>query len=232
MTNHIQNDPMRLQHKSLGIASFVTAIVGVLLFVAAGVWLLRSHFPIFLNDIGWLGAIGLVGIGLAIAGGRCLDKTAEKVSPVLSAIWFSIAALSMCAWSVFIVLPSEILPYLVFAVRGFLFGLVGVVFAAVCRWVLERKPQSTGARVFSYTSFFSYLVLIAAYAWVTIFEHPWTRIFEHPARSPEWPAVLQFKLQDAFVLFGIVFCIGASITLLRRMRVASVRFRSTNSTLR
>ena len=176
--------------------------------------------PIFDNVFGWLGAIGLVGIGLAIAGRR-LDKTAGKVSLVISSIWFSIAALSMCAWSVFIVLPSEILPYLVFAVRGFLFGLVGVVFAAVCRWVLERKPQSTGARVFSYTSFFSYLVLIAAYAWVTIFEHPWTRIFEHPARSPEWPAVLQFKLQDAFVLFGIVFCIGASITLLRRMRAAS-----------
>ena len=64
MTDHIQNDPMRLQHKSLGIASFVTAIVGVLLFVAAGVWLLRNPFPIFLDDFGWLGAIGLVGIGL------------------------------------------------------------------------------------------------------------------------------------------------------------------------
>ena len=58
----------------------------------------------FLDDLGWLGAIGLVGIGLAIAGRR-LDKTAGKVSPVLSSIWFSIAALSMCAWSVFIVLP-------------------------------------------------------------------------------------------------------------------------------
>ena len=214
MTDHIQNDPMRLQHKSLGIASFVNAIVGVLLFVAAGVWLLRNPFKIFVDDIGWLGAIGLVGIGLAIAGVRCLDKTAGKVSPVLSAIWFSIAVLSMCVWSVFIVLPNEIVPYLVFAVRGSLFGLVGVVFAAVCRWVLERKPQSTGARVFSYASFFSNLVLITAYAWVTISEHP------APFARENWLAVLRFKLEDAFVLFGIVFCIGASITFLRRMRAA------------
>ena len=70
---------------------------------------LLSSPRIFDNIFGWLGAIGLVGIGLAIAGRR-LDKAAGKVSPVLSSIWFGIAALSMCAWSVIVVGRSKMLP--------------------------------------------------------------------------------------------------------------------------
>ena len=175
--------------------------------------------PIFDNVFGWLGAIGLVGIGLAIAGRR-LDKTAGKVSPVLSSIWFGIAALSMCAWSVFVVDGPIMLPdvYAVYAVYGFLFGLVGLVFAAVCRWVLERKPQSIGVRVFSYASFLSYLVLIVAHAWLAF--SPFLAPLQ---KNPDltW-VVLMHKLVNAFVLFAIVFCIGASITfLMRRMRAAS-----------
>jgi hypothetical protein len=178
---------------------------------------LLSSPPIFDNIFGWLGAIGLVGIGLAIAGRR-LDKAAGKVSPVLSSIWFGIAALSMCAWSVIVVGRSKMLPdvMLVYALYGFLFGLVGLVFAAACRWVLERKPQSTAVRVFSYATFFSYLVLIAAHAWLAFSPSL------APLKNPDltW-VILMHKLVDAFVLFGIVFCIGASITFLRRMRAAS-----------
>jgi hypothetical protein len=190
--------------------------------------LLFSSPPIFDNIFGWLGAIGLVGIGLGIAG--AIDKTAQKVFPVLSSIWFGIAALSMCAWSIFIVGSPKMLPgvLLIYAVYGFLFGLVGLVFAAVCRWVLERKPKSIGVRVFSYASFFFYLVLIAAHAWLASHPFPpfdvlaWfiSRPFPPSVHLVTW-GLLMAKLVDAFVLFGIVFCIGASITLLRRMRAAS-----------
>ena len=141
----------------LWFAISLIAFMGFLLPAPLPVLLLSSPL-IFNNIFGWLGAIGFVGIGLVIAG--AVGKTARKVSPVLSSIWFGIAALSMCAWSVFIVGPPKMLPdvLLLYAVFGFLFGLVGLVFAAVCRWVLERKPQSIGVRVFSYASLFFYLI--------------------------------------------------------------------------
>ena len=211
----------------LWFALSLFAFMGFLLPAPLPVLLLSSP-PIFDNFFGWLGAIGLAGIGLAIAG--AVDRTARKVFPILSSIWFGIAALSMCAWSIFIVGPPRMLPdvLLLYAVYGFLFGLVGLVFAAVCRWVLERKPQSIGVRVFSYASLFFYLVLTAVYAWLA--SHPFPpfdalawylggRLSRPSVHLATW-ALLMAKLVDAFVLFGIVFCIGASITFLRCMRAA------------
>ena len=192
------------------------------------IWLLSSP-PIFGNAVAWLGAIAFVGISLGIAG--AVRKTAGKAFPVLSSIWFVIAALSMCAWSIFIVGPPSMLPdvLLLYAVYGFLFGLVGLVFAAVCRWVLERKPQSIGVRVFSCASLFFYLVLTAVYAWLA--SHPFPpfdalawyldgRLSRPSVHLATW-ALLMAQFVDAFILFGIVFCIGASITFLRRMGAAS-----------
>jgi hypothetical protein len=171
----------------LGSAGFLWFALSLLAFVGflLPAWLLSSP-PIFDNAFAWLGAIGFVGIGLGIAG--AVRKTARKVFPVLSSIWFVIAALSMCAWSIFLVGQPKMLAdisvfvdqtdantkmarlSLLYAVYGFLFGLVGLVFAAVCRWVLERKPQGIGVRVFGYASLFLYLVLTAAYAWLA--SHP------------------------------------------------------------
>ena len=198
----------------LWFALSLFAFMGFLLPAPLPVLLLSSP-PIFDNFFGWLGAIGLAGIGLAIAG--AVDRTARKVFPILSSIWFGIAALSMCAWSIFIVGPPRMLPdvLLLYAVYGFLFGLVGLVFAAVCRWVLERKPQSIGVRVFSYTSLFLYLVLTAAYAWFA--SHPFLPFSVLGNSWATWQVSMD-RLVDAFILCGIVFCIGASITFLRRYR--------------
>ena len=193
------------------------------------IWLLSGP-PIFGNDFVWLGALALIGIGLGIAGE---GNTAGKIFPVLTSIWFVIAALSMCAWSIFLAGPPKALAdievfvdqldantkmvrlSLLYAVYGFLFGLVGLVFAAVCRWVLERKPQSIGVRVFSYTSLFLYLVLTAAYAWFA--SHPFLPFSVLGNSWATWQVSMD-RLVDAFILCGIVFCIGASITFLRRYR--------------
>jgi hypothetical protein len=212
------------------------------LFTFMGSFLLNlwlSSSPIFGNAFAWLGAFAFVGIGLGIAGAE--GKTAGKVFPALSSIWFVIAALSMCAWSIFLVGPPKTLAdisvfvdqtaadtkmvrlSLLYAVYGFLFGLIGLVFAAVCRWVLERKPQSIGVRVFSYVSLFLYLVPTAAYAWFA--SHPFLPFDVLGASPPSgrWATweLLMARIVDAFILFGIVFCIGASITFLRRIRAAS-----------
>ena len=192
----------------LWFALSLFAFMGFLLPAPLPVLLLSSP-PIFDNFFGWLGAIGLAGIGLAIAG--AVDRTARKVFPILSSIWFGIAALSMCAWSIFIVGPPRMLPdvLLLYAVYGFLFGLVGLVFAAVCRWVLERKPQSIGVRVFSYASLFFYLILTAAYAWFA--SHPFPpfdalawylggRLSRPSVHLATW-ALLMAQFVDAFILF-------------------------------
>jgi len=192
----------------LWFAISLIAFMGFLLPAPLPVLLLSSPL-IFNNIFGWLGAIGFVGIGLVIAG--AVGKTARKVSPVLSSIWFVIAALSMCAWSIFIVGPPRMLPdvLLLYAVYGFLFGLVGLVFAAVCRWVLERKPQSIGVRVFSYASLFFYVVLTAVYAWLA--SHPFPpfdalawylggRLSRPSVHLATW-ALLMAQFVDAFILF-------------------------------
>jgi hypothetical protein len=214
---------------TLWFAISLIAFVGF--FYLLPVWLLSSS-PIFGNPFVWLGAFAFIGIGLGIAGG---GKTAGKVFPVLSSIWFVIAALSMCAWSIFLVGSPKMLAdievfvdqldantkmvrlSLLYAVYGFLFGLVGLVFAGVCRWVLERKPQSIDVRVFSYVSLFFYLVLTAGYAWFA--SHPFLP-FEVLNSWATWQVSMD-RLVDAFILGGIVFCIGASITFLSRMRTAS-----------
>src|SRR6516225_3383038 len=72
---------------TLWFAISLIAFVGF--FYLLPVWLLSSS-PIFGNPFVWLGAFAFIGIGLGIAGG---GKTAAKVFPVLSSIWFVIAAL-------------------------------------------------------------------------------------------------------------------------------------------
>jgi hypothetical protein len=80
----IQDDPVPVQHGSLGIASFVTAMVGILLFV--GTLFLSPSRPISVTYTvnGLLIAFWLEGIGLGIAG--VVERTARKVFPVLGIV--------------------------------------------------------------------------------------------------------------------------------------------------
>jgi hypothetical protein len=140
----------------------------------------------------------------------------------LSSIWFGIAALYACAWLV-LFLPNPIPIELIFAVdlaRGFLFSFFGLVFAGGCRWVLERRSQSTGIRIFSYASFVCYFGLIAVYAWFIISQpcsrmSAWTR-GRCPYDEDKYFA-LGSTISNAFVLFGIVFYVVTFIALLYGM---------------
>jgi hypothetical protein len=115
----------------------------------------------------------------------------------LSSIWLVVAAVYACTWLILIILSSEF--YLIFMVHAFLFGCVGIVFAGVCRWVLERRLQSTGIRILTYACFLCYLVLIALYAWFTVF-------FGRSSDVALANYDLSSNITNAFVLFGMVFC--------------------------
>jgi hypothetical protein len=84
MTDHIQDDPVRLRHKSLGLASFVTAIVGVVLFLSVLTLNPSTPTSTIKPVIGLVVAVGLAGVGMGIVG--AVDKAAKKVFPVLGIV--------------------------------------------------------------------------------------------------------------------------------------------------